>query len=148
MLQGIIVDVARDPKKFTAVIHYHDRPRTKRVEFGLKSRQDPDNDYPHHRDFERMLQYLRRHGASLFPRTPRTEAEAASRLTTSTKEDWTARTGVTTAGFWSRWFLWSFTNLSDVIRHIEALIDAPVHVTPRAQAAFTDENTHTHMILL
>jgi len=56
-------------------------PEGGRVAFGLKGYSD----YTIHKDRARMLRYLTRHGS---------------------RENW-RRSGAKTAGFWSRWLLWS-----------------------------------------
>jgi hypothetical protein len=55
------------------------------------------SDYTIHKDPKRMKRYLNRHRK---------------------REDWT-RKGLKTAGFWSRWLLWSEPNFKQAIRTIE-----------------------------
>jgi hypothetical protein len=69
-----------------------------KVHFGRKGYSD----YTKHKDRQRMLRYLGRHGGSSSP---------GARGTRSSRENWT-RSGAKTAGFWSRWLLWSSPSLS------------------------------------
>jgi hypothetical protein len=83
------VSRARDGKhKFTAVF-----PDGHRVSFGLRGYSD----YTLHKDKMRMKRYVGRHAGY-----------AGGRL--SRRENWT-RSGAKTAGFWSRWLLWSSPSL-------------------------------------
>lgn len=66
-------------------------PDGKYVDFGGKGYSD----YTIHKDPVRMKRYLARHGRM--------------------GEDWTKR-GVRTAGFWSRWLLWSRPSMSEAKR--------------------------------
>lgn len=59
-----------------------------RVDFGGKGYSD----FTKHKDTQRMLRYLQRHGRM--------------------GENWSIK-GVKTAGFWSRWLLWSKPELKD-----------------------------------
>lgn len=59
------------------------------VDFGQRGASD----YTVHKDKERMARYVARHGG----------VGSGAR---STKENWGA-SGLWTAGFWSRWLLWS-----------------------------------------
>jgi hypothetical protein len=63
------------------------------VEFGAKGYSD----YTIHKDPNRMRLYLSRHRK---------------------RENWTKR-GINTAGFWSRWLLWSQPSLNMAIKSIE-----------------------------
>lgn len=55
------------------------------------------SDYPTHKDPERKQRYINRHKA---------------------KENWT-KSGIKTAGFWSRWLLWGQPSISASIKSIE-----------------------------
>lgn len=57
------------------------------------------SDYTKHKDKARMQRYLTRHGGS-------------------TRENW-KRSGAKTAGFWSRWLLWSDPNFNRALRKTE-----------------------------
>lgn len=65
----------------------------KTVHFGAKGMSD----YTIHKDLERKQRYIDRHRAN---------------------EDWT-KSGIDTAGFWSRWLLWGEPTLRESIRKIE-----------------------------
>ena len=71
-------------------------PDGKVVRFGRKG----FSDYTLHKDPERMKRYLTRHRR---------------------RENWT-RSGAKTAGFWSRWFLWSSPSLNGARRKTEKVL--------------------------
>ena len=95
-------------KKWTVVI---DGKKT--IHFG----QSGASDYTIHKDAERMVRYVRRHGG----RIPTAVAsgnmsnaqikERMKNVNTSSKENWGIG-GVRTAGFWSRWLLWSMPSIA------------------------------------
>ena len=89
--------------KFTAVF-----PDGAVVRFGRKGYSD----YTKHHDKERMERYLTRHGGS---------SALGARGTRSSRENWT-RSGAKTAGFWSRWFLWSEPNFQEAKRRTEKVL--------------------------
>ena len=94
------VSRARDGKhKFTAEF-----PDGSRVSFGLRGYSD----YTLHKDRERMKRYIGRHAGY-----------AGGRL--SRRENWT-RSGGKTAGFWSRWLLWSRPSLNAARRQTEKVL--------------------------
>lgn len=66
------------------------------VRFGLKG----FSDYTIHKDRERMKRYLTRHRK---------------------RENWT-RAGARTAGFWSRWLLWSEPNFQAALRRTQKVL--------------------------
>ena len=68
-------------------------PEGKKVDFGASGYSD----YTLHKDPNRKENYLSRHSA---------------------RENWT-KSGIETAGFWSRWLLWNLPSLKDSIRDIE-----------------------------
>lgn len=70
----------------------------KKVDFGAKGYSD----YTIHKDSSRMKRYLSRHGKM--------------------GETWT-KNGMYTAGFWSRWLLWSKPNLQDAKKLISSRFD-------------------------
>jgi hypothetical protein len=80
-------------KKFIVFIRYtkNNRTYTKRIKFG----QYGASDYTIHKNKERQQRYINRH---------------------KDKEDWT-KTGITTAGFWSRWILWNLPSLNRSIEN-------------------------------
>jgi hypothetical protein len=74
------------------------------VRFGLKG----FSDYTIHKNKERMKRYVTRHAGS------------ASGLR-SRRENW-SRSGAKTAGFWSRWLLWSKPNFGSALRQTEKVL--------------------------
>lgn len=79
---------------FIKLIKSPNKKKKYRVIFENKSKVDFGasgySDYTIHKDPERMQRYLSRHRA---------------------REDWTKK-GIKTAGFWSRWLLWSEPSMS------------------------------------
>lgn len=73
------------PKKYTAVVRYPDG-KTRTVQFGAAGMSD----FTKHKDPQRKKNYLSRHGG---------------------RENW-AKSGIGTAGFWSRWLLWNQPTLA------------------------------------
>ena len=84
----------RDTKKWMVTI-VHPDGRRKTVHFGERDYED----YTMHKDPERMRRYVARHDNG--------------------RESWTMR-GVDTAGFWSRWLLWSKPSLTGAIRFMQS----------------------------
>jgi hypothetical protein len=86
-------------------------PQGKYVDFGAKGYSD----YTLHKNPKRMRLYVLRHGGKI-PRYLLNEANnkkvhsGMQHVRYSNKEDW-SRAGLDTAGFWSRWLLWSFPSL-------------------------------------
>ena len=98
-------------KKFRVIL---DDGRT--VDFGQKG----FSDYTIHKDAERMRRYVDRHGATIPQSTsrltdPKKIQNAMLRVNRSSKEDWK---DPSTAGFWSRWLLWSFPTRAEAVRFI------------------------------
>lgn len=99
-MNAVKVSRARNGKhKFTAEF-----PDGTRVSFGLKGYSD----YTLHKDRARMKRYVGRHAGY-----------AGGRL--SHRENWT-RSGAKTAGFWSRWLLWSSPSLEGARRKTEKVL--------------------------
>ena len=75
-----------------------------------------------------MREYVRRHGGKI-PKSimadedPNSVLERMLAVNSSTKEKW-GKLGVKTAGFWSRWLLWSEPTLRDA----KKLITRKYHV--------------------
>ena len=110
------------PKKFTVEIPVpgHDH-RTRIVHFG----QQGASDYTIHKNPLRMEQYVRRHGGKPTKFTdPDKVHQTMLKRVKSTKENW-SKDGIYTAGFWSRWLLWSQPSLRGAIRYMNE------HVLPR-----------------
>lgn len=80
-----IVEESENPKKkFTAI---RLNPSLKKISFGSKGMDD----FTTHKDVERKRLYLLRHKAN---------------------ENW-EKSGIMTAGFWSRWLLWNKPSLRE-----------------------------------
>ena len=97
------VKLIRSPnqlKKYRAIIYINSK-KYKYVDFG----QYGASDYTIHKDYDRMIHYLSRH-------THKTDWKnvRSINLLRSSKEDWD---NIFTAGFWSRWLLWSLPSLRD-----------------------------------
>jgi hypothetical protein len=92
----------------------------KKVDFGQKGYSD----FTLHKNPFRMRSYVRRHGGKV-PKTlensedPQKVLKSMLNVSTSDKEYW-SKNGIKTAGFWSRWLLWSLPNLKDAKRFIES----------------------------
>ena len=71
-------------------------PDGRKIDFGAKGYSD----YTIHKDKERMTRYIIRH---------------------QKRENW-AKSGVATAGFWSRWVLWSEPSLRAAIRRTQTIL--------------------------
>jgi hypothetical protein len=74
------------------------------------------SDYTLHKTPERMRLYVQRHGGKV-PKVSKNIQRDMLRVETSRKELWTAA-GVGTAGFWSRWLLWSHPSMGDAKKFI------------------------------
>lgn len=72
---------------------YMVKVKNKTIHFGAKDYSD----YTIHKDVGRKQRYIQRH---------------------KTNEDWT-KSGIDTAGFWSRWLLWGEPSLTESIEKIE-----------------------------
>ena len=73
---------------------------TKTVHFGANGYSD----YLKHKDFDRMQRYTDRHKKN---------------------ENWT-KSGIKTAGFWSKWLLWNKPTMSESIRYIEKKVNIKI----------------------
>ena len=82
-MKVLLLNSPRKDKKFRVI--FADKSH---VDFG----QEGYSDYTIHKDPERMRRYLVRHGRG--------------------REKWSIR-GIKTAGFWSRWLLWSKPSLAE-----------------------------------
>ena len=78
-------------------------PDGKVVRFGRKGYSD----FTIHKDRERMKRYLTRHRS---------------------RENWT-RAGARTAGFWSRWILWSEPSLQAALRKTQKVLGRKIVLT-------------------
>jgi hypothetical protein len=106
------VKIIRSPdrkKKFRAVL---EDGRT--VDFGASGYSD----YTKHKNPSRMRSYVLRHGGRVPKRTiaerePKKIQNMMLDVASSDKEDWKL-SGIDGAGFWSRWYLWSFPTFEGV----------------------------------
>lgn len=71
-----------------------------------------------------MMRYVKRHGG-IIPRGTRATTQNMLSVRRSTKENW-SRQGVDTAGFWSRWFLWSSPSLKKAAQYSSRAAGVPV----------------------
>lgn len=88
-----LVKLSGDKKKYKAVLKNKETGREKSVKFGATGYDD----YTTHKDEERKNAYISRHKA---------------------RENWT-KSGVDTAGFWSRWLLWNKPSYRDSLADIK-----------------------------
>jgi len=106
-----MIKVKKEPKsskyKFSAFL-----PNGKRVRFGASGYSD----FTLHGDPERVKRYLKRHGAVGKPNITN-----LFKIKKSSKENWSPR-GVATAGFWSRWLLWSYPTLERSAQKISQIL--------------------------
>lgn len=71
------------------------------------------SDYTRHKDAARMRRYLIRHaGVNVAREGSKDLQRSLLRVTRSGREDWSSG-GLCTAGFWSRWLLWSAPSLAE-----------------------------------
>jgi len=111
------ITLLRSPKKdkkFRVIL-----PSGKKVDFG----QLGYSDFTIHKNPMRMRSYVQRHGGNVPKRTmdetnPSEVKRCMLRVTKSDKENW-RRDGIDTAGFWSRWLLWSHPTISGATKIIE-----------------------------
>lgn len=102
-------------------VRFSDGPHKDRiVYFGGKGYSD----YTIHGNPMRMRLYVLRHGgvipkSTLGEKNPEKIQEKMLRVAISVKEDW-SRDGMLTAGFWSRWLLWSYPSMSRAKRHMRS----------------------------
>jgi len=105
------------PHKFTVTLHWTQAGHVRRhtIAFGLKSKTDTGNDFPHHRDPARKKAYILRHEAREHWKDPQTR------------------------GFWSRWFLWSATKLPEILQTLRKHLGPnwTVHVSRAAAHQLT-----------
>ena len=108
------VRIVRSPnskKKFRAILE-----DGKTVDFGAKGYSD----YTKHKTPSRMRSYVSRHGGQIPKRTieesdPNRIQNLMLNVNRSDTEDW-KMSGINGAGFWSRWYLWSFPTTGGVKR--------------------------------
>jgi hypothetical protein len=106
------VKVVRSPdrkKKFRAIL---EDGRT--VDFGARGYSD----YTKHKTPSRMRSYVLRHGGRIpkriiAERDPKRIQTLMLGVNSSDREEWKI-TGIDSAGFWSRWYLWSYPDFGSV----------------------------------
>jgi len=106
------VRISRSPdkkKKFRAIL---EDGRT--VDFGASGYSD----YTKHKNPSRMRSYVLRHGGHvpksiIAEKDPKKIHTRTLKVDTSDKEQWLLG-GIATAGFWSRWYLWSQPTIPQV----------------------------------
>jgi len=80
-------------------------PDGRHVDFGASGYSD----YTIHKNPERMRLYVQRHGGKVPDKSPGLHNKML-KVVKSNKETWSAN-GIDTAGFWSRWLLWSYPGI-------------------------------------
>ena len=95
----IILEKSTNPQKKFRVTFTN---TGKHVDFGQKGYSD----YTIHKDPQRMRRYIGRH----------------KRM----GENWSVATGKYTAGFWSRWLLWSKPSLQAAIAYVSKRLRQPI----------------------
>ena len=87
------------------------------VDFGQRGASD----FTKHKDPARMVRYLRRHAGEGMDSLSKLSGGAlvgkAREIESSRREKW-GKDGIRTAGFWSRWLLWSFPTKKEAIEYI------------------------------
>jgi hypothetical protein len=116
-MRVVVRESPRSDKKFRASVY--DRGKVDVVDFGGAGYSD----YTLHGDAFRMRRYVVRHGGKvpvrLLSSTSKEEVDKKMlRVMYSDTESWGIR-GIRSAGFWSRWLLWSFPDKRDAARFIE-----------------------------
>lgn len=111
----------RKGKKWSATL-----PDGKSIHFGQRGAED----FTIHKDPQRMLSYLFRHGGVDSEELQHLRSLPPSKITSalrtkadSDKEDWR---DVTTPGFWSRWLLWSEPSLTSAGKRVESVSNLKV----------------------
>lgn len=116
----------KEDKKFQCVVYSSTHKKT--LHFGSSNHSD----YTLHRTPKRMLKYIQRHGAKNFKEMLKKHFNVTAvkdvpdditnkdvldfnNLDQSHKEDWQ---NPFTAGFWSRWYIWSYDNIPEAEKFI------------------------------
>ena len=106
------VKIIRSPdrkKKFRAILEDGGT-----VDFGASGYSD----YTKHKNPSRMRSYVLRHGgqipkSTIAEKDPKKIQNRMLGVTLSDTENW-KMSGINSAGFWSRWYLWSFPSFREV----------------------------------
>ena len=97
------------------------------------------SDFTKHKDYPRMAAYVQRHhgikfenidnNKSWFKRIKEQDDNTIKKellqITKSRREKWDRR-GIATAGFWSRWLLWSHPDIEDAKRYIQKTFNVSI----------------------
>lgn len=91
----------------------------RKVDFGARGYSD----YTLHKNPMRMRLYVQRHGGDISKSLlkeddPKKVQKRMLNVVKSDKEYW-SKNGIDSAGFWSRWYLWSFPTLDEAKRFME-----------------------------
>ena len=113
----MLIKIKKSPKKdkkFRAI--FEDETH---VDFGAQGYSD----YTIHKNPMRMRLYVKRHGGKMKKSLmneidPQKVQNKILHIKNSYKEDW-SKNGIKTAGFWSRWYLWSYPSRDKARRFIE-----------------------------
>ena len=109
-MDKILISKGSGDKKWIATL-----PSGKIVRFGAKGYSD----YTKHKDPLRMKRYVVRHGGgNTSSNVPANVQRIMLKRTKSNKENWSPG-GVNTAGFWSRWLLWSFPDIKEAAKYTQ-----------------------------
>lgn len=100
----VITRSTRGDKKYMVTL-----PGGKTVNFGQAGAED----FTMHKDPERWRRYLKRHGDNEIDIDDESIVPENYQPTDSSKEDW-SMDGVDTAGFWSRWYAWSYPDVGRI----------------------------------
>ena len=98
------------------------------------------SDFTKHKNYSRMAAYVQRHhgikfenidnNKSWFKRIKEQDDNTIKKellqITKSRREKWD-RSGIATAGFWSRWLLWSHPDIEDAKRYIQKTFNVSIH---------------------
>lgn len=113
-MKVIVQKSPKKEKKFRAVFE-----NGKYVDFGQRGYSD----FTLHKNPLRMRLYVGRHGGTI-PKAvldltgPKEVLKRMRTVNKSDKENWSPK-GIHSAGFWSRWLLWSEPNLKDAAKLIQ-----------------------------
>ena len=109
-MDKILISKGSGDKKWIATL-----PSGKTVGFGAKGYSD----YTKHKDPLRMKRYVVRHGGgNTSSNVPENVHKIMLKRAKSNKENWSPG-GVNTAGFWSRWLLWSFPDIKEAAKYTQ-----------------------------
>jgi hypothetical protein len=119
-----IIKSPKSTKKFRTV--FEDKTY---VDFGANGYSD----YTLHKNPMRMRLYVKRHGGKIKKDlmneiNPSAIQNKMLNIIDSYKEDWSI-SGIKTAGFWSRWYLWSYPSRVKAKQFIEKKFKLKIKIT-------------------